>query len=53
MAIVYGHLGQLYKTRGDLDQAVTYWTKSRDLFAKIGMPHRVEQVQGLIKVASR
>jgi len=29
-----------------LDKARKLWTKALDLFAKIGMPHMVEKVQG-------
>jgi tetratricopeptide (TPR) repeat protein len=48
MAIRYDNLGALYKQRGDLDAAREYWTRSRDLYARIGMPHRVEEVQSLL-----
>ncbi|MEM9184866.1 MAG: tetratricopeptide repeat protein [Planctomycetota bacterium] len=45
-AIAYGNLGNLYQTRGDSAGARDSWNRSRRLFAEIGMPHRVEQVQG-------
>jgi tetratricopeptide (TPR) repeat protein len=46
MANHYGNLGIIYRTRGALPGARELWTKSRDLFARIGMKHKVEQVQG-------
>ena len=45
-AIALGNLGIVYKTRGDLDGARERWTKARDLFRDIGMPHMVAKVQG-------
>src|SRR5439155_1150823 len=45
MANKYGNLGLIYQTRGDLDRAREYRTKARDLYARIGMPHRVTQMQ--------
>jgi hypothetical protein len=32
-------------TRGDLKEARTLWTRSRDLYEKIGMPHMVAKIQ--------
>jgi hypothetical protein len=29
-------------------RAREYWIRSRDLYAEIGMPHKVQQVQGWI-----
>ena len=46
MANQYGNLGRIAKDRGDITQAQELWTQARDLFAKIGMPHQVETVQG-------
>ncbi len=43
---VQGKLGLIFQTRGELDKARKLWTKALDLFAKIGMPHMVEKVQG-------
>jgi len=40
------HLGGIAKDRGDIARARELWTQARDLFGKIGMPHRVEMVQG-------
>ena len=52
MADNYGNLGLNYEARGDLDQAVTHWTKSHDLYAKIGIPKMVEKVKGWIDGAT-
>jgi hypothetical protein len=41
-----GYLGLIAEQRKDFAEARRLWTESRDLFAKVGMPHRVEQVQG-------
>jgi hypothetical protein len=46
MAAEYGYLGLVAAGRGDLDRARELWTKARDLYAKIGMPHEVERMQG-------
>ena len=45
MASQYANLGSVYKQRGDLDAAREYGTRSRDLYARIGIPHMVEKVQ--------
>jgi tetratricopeptide (TPR) repeat protein len=45
MASDYANLGTVYEQRGDLGAAREYGTRSRDLFARIGMPHMVEEVQ--------
>ncbi|MFH1110795.1 MAG: tetratricopeptide repeat protein [Planctomycetota bacterium] len=45
MAMRYGNLGATYKQLGDLGAAREYWTRSRDLYARIGIPHLVEKVQ--------
>lgn len=31
------------ETDGELERARELWTKARDLYARIGMPHRVEK----------
>lgn len=46
MASNYGNLGIISQKRGDLDEAGNLWTKARDLYARMGMPHMVEQMQG-------
>lgn len=46
MATAYANLGAIFKTRGDLDEARRLWIKARDLFTKIGMPHKVDEMQG-------
>jgi hypothetical protein len=48
MAGEYGNLGAIHAQRGDLAGARELWTKARDLFARIGMPHWVTKVQGWI-----
>ncbi len=42
----YANLGVIYEQRGQVDKAREYWIKARDLFANIGMPHTVKEVQG-------
>ena len=42
----YTNLGRLFVARGDLDEARTHWTKARDLYARIGIPHMVEKLHG-------
>jgi tetratricopeptide (TPR) repeat protein len=46
MAINYGNLGLMAKDRGDIARARDLWTQARDLFTKVGMPHRVKMLQG-------
>ena len=41
----YANLGLIAEDRGELDRARELWTKAGDLFAKIGMPQEVKQVQ--------
>ena len=41
----YRNLGTVYKHRGNLAAAREHWTKARDLFAQIDMPHMVAKVQ--------
>jgi hypothetical protein len=45
MASDYANLGVVREARGDVAGARHYWVKARDLFARIGMPHMVKQVQ--------
>ena len=45
MAINYANLGLVYKTRGELDRAEEAWTTARDLYAEIGVPRMVEQME--------
>ena len=49
MASDYGNLGIVYEQRGDIGKAKEYWEKALGLFRKIGMPHIVEKVEGLIE----
>ena len=44
----YGNLGGLEHARGNMAGARAFWVQARDLFAEIGMPHMVEQLQGWI-----
>ena len=46
MAADYGNLGLVFQARGEPDEARKLWTKARDLYAEIGIPHMVERVQG-------
>ncbi len=48
IVINYANLGGASDDRGDASAARGFWTKSRDLYARIGMPHIVERVQGWI-----
>ena len=48
IANAYSDLGTVYEKRGDRAVACDYWTKARDLYAQIGMPHMVEKMQGLL-----
>jgi tetratricopeptide (TPR) repeat protein len=40
-----GNLGVIADTRGDPVEARRLWIESRDLYARVGMPHRVDQIQ--------
>ena len=46
MANQYGNLGLIFEQRGDGNGARRLWTQARDLYARIGMPHMVDKVQG-------
>ncbi|MEK6676120.1 MAG: tetratricopeptide repeat protein [Planctomycetota bacterium] len=51
MARQYANLGSVAGQRGDRKTARELWVKSRDLYAKIGIPHMVKQLQeGLDKL---
>ena len=50
IAAEYGSLGSLAYKRGELERARELWTKARDLYAKIGIPHMVKQVQEWLDV---
>lgn len=45
---VYGNLGIVMQTRGDLDEARAMWVQARDLFARLGAREKLGVVQGLI-----
>jgi hypothetical protein len=49
MASVYGNLGNLYQTRGDLDQAEAMYLKSLSLFEEVGAEPQVAQVKQLLE----
>ena len=51
MAIDYGNLGNVSRTRGDLAAACAHWTRARDQFAAIGMKPQVAQVEVLMRKA--
>ena len=40
-----GYETDVYEMRGDLKEALTLWTRARDLYEKIGMPHMVAKMQ--------
>jgi len=43
------NLGLVYQKRGDIGKAKEYWEQALGLYKKIGMPHRVEKVEGWIE----
>lgn len=45
MANSYANLGSVFASRNDQAKALENWTRGRDLFAEIGMPHMVQQIQ--------
>ncbi len=45
MANACANLGLICKQRSDLTGARAYWEKARDLYARVGMPHMVKQMQ--------
>lgn len=48
-AIALGNLGTIAKQRGNIASSRQFWTQSRDLFTRIGMPHKVNQIQGQLE----
>ena len=48
MANQNANLGLVLEIRGDLDGAREIWTKSRDLYARLGAQHMVDQLKGWI-----
>jgi tetratricopeptide (TPR) repeat protein len=48
MASEYANLATIALQRGDIPGARESWTKARDLYTRIGMPHMVKEVQGLL-----
>jgi lipopolysaccharide biosynthesis regulator YciM len=45
MANQYGNLGNIYRTRGELDKAEEYWQKSLALFTKVGAKNKIAMVR--------
>jgi tetratricopeptide (TPR) repeat protein len=48
VAIGSGNLGNVYRTRGELDKAEAMYKKALALFQELGATPQVEQVQGLL-----
>ncbi len=48
VAVAYGNLGNLYRTRGELEKAEKAWSQSKRLFTEIGAVSMVEKVQSWI-----
>jgi tetratricopeptide (TPR) repeat protein len=44
MAKIYGNMGIIHETRGDLDRACSYWQKSLDIFISISAKDKIDQV---------
>ena len=51
MASNYGDLGNLYRIRGDMSAACGSWAKAKALFAEMGIPDKVQLVEGWIAAA--
>jgi len=49
MANQYGNLGNIYQTRGDLDEAEAMYRKALGLFRDVGAVLQVKHVQGLLE----
>ena len=52
-ANLYRNLGSVYKQRGDIAGAREYWARAVGLYERIGMPHMVTKVWGLIEGLSQ
>ena len=48
MAEQYDNLGAIAEKRHAVSQARELWTKASNLFIKMGMQRRVEQIRGLL-----
>ncbi|MCZ6646282.1 MAG: tetratricopeptide repeat protein, partial [SAR324 cluster bacterium] len=48
MAIQFFNLGLLYEQHGDGERAREAWNKALVLFKEVGIPDKIEQVQGLL-----
>ncbi len=47
-AIQYSNLGIVAQTRGDVAGAREHWTKARDMFTRVGMPHKAAKVEAFL-----
>lgn len=52
MAGAYGNLGMVRKLRGDIPGACSHWSRARDLYATMGMPHMVRLVEDMVSAAT-
>lgn len=48
MAVAYSNLGNICYTRGDVAATRDYWTRSRDLYAHIFIPHEILKLQACL-----
>ncbi len=48
LAVGYTNLGNVYRIRGDLDQAVAMYEKALVLFQAVGAEPQIAKVQGLL-----
>jgi len=48
MPINYSNLGVIYERRGDPAEARRFWTKARDIYARLGNPSMRDKIQGWI-----
>jgi len=46
LAVAYGNLGNVYRIRGELDQAEAMYGKSLALFQELGAAPQIEQIKG-------
>jgi len=53
IAINYGNLGNIYRTRGDTDRARKYWKQSLALFQQLDAKDNIALVQSWINEAKQ
>lgn len=53
MATQYCNLGNIYRTRGDLDRALKYWKQSLALFQQLDAKDKIALVQSWIDEAEQ